>query len=232
MCDFLSAIVLREPRNKGGFAIIHSYATDSHSDLIAVHNLRDDGKLRFARVEYSPKDTKTAHLVETYALKIDEERTPEWFDDDMKKAVAEKLAAIVKVMIVPKSGMTVLGGSWIVPPDFEVSVGPMTRIIVNSGTVTRNYGTVNDNYGTVTRNSGTVNVNSGTVTRNSGTVNVNSGTVNVNYGTVNDNYGTVTRNSGTVNDNYGTVNDNYADVVQNITTCGKGVIVSGKKALK
>ena len=152
MCTFLSAIILREPRNKGGFALIHSYATDSHSDRIAAHKLRDDGKLRFARVEYSPPDMKQAHQVETYKLKIDEGRTPEWFDSDMKEAVMARLAAIIKVMIVPETGMTLLGGAWIVPPDFEVTVGPMTRIVVNYGTVSVNYGTVSVNYGKVVQN--------------------------------------------------------------------------------
>lgn len=156
MCQFKSAIVVREPRNKGGFAIIHSYATDSHSDLIAAHELRDDGMLRFARIEYAPADASKAHCLDCYRLRIDEERTPEWFDDDMKAAVAAKMAEIVKAMIVTKTGITLLGGAWIVPPGFVVSVGPMTRIVANSGTVTYNSGTVTDNSGTVTYNRGTV----------------------------------------------------------------------------
>jgi hypothetical protein len=220
MCTFKSAIVIREPRNKGGFALIHSYATDSHSELIAANELRDDGRLRFARVEYTPADPTKAHLLDSYKLRIDEERTPEWFDKDMMEAVSAKMAEIVKAMIVPKTGTALLGGAWIVPPDFEVSVGPMTRIVANSGTITRNSGTITRNYGTVTDNYGT-----GTVADNYGTVARNYGTVARNYGTVTDNYGTVARN-------YGTVTDNYGDVNQNITTYGKGVIVSGNKALK
>ena len=152
MCQFKSAIVIREPRNKGGFALIHSYATDSHSELIAANGLRDDGKLRFARVEYAPADPTKAHLLDTYKLRIDEERTPEWFDDDMKEAVSAKLAEIVKTMIVTKSGITLLGGAWIVPPEVQVSVGPMTRIVANYGTVTHNSGTVTHNSGDVVQN--------------------------------------------------------------------------------
>jgi hypothetical protein len=281
MCQFKSAIVVREPRNKGGFALIHSHTTDSHSELIAANELRDDGRLRFARVEYSPEDASKAHLLDTYSLRIDEGRTPEWFDRDMKQAVAAKLAEVVKAMIVPRSGMTLLGGAWIVPPDCEVSVGPMTRIVANygkvadnhgtvtdnhgtvtenhgtvasnHGTVARNHGTVADNHGTVARNGGTVARNDGTVTYNHGTVTYNRGDVAYNHGTVTDNdgavmdnygavaynSGTVTDNDGTVTDNHGTitrnrgtVTDNYGAVVQNLKDYGKGVIVSGKQALK
>jgi len=61
-------------------------------------------------------DMAKAYALDTYKLRIDEERTPEWFDDEMKEAVTAKLAEIIKVMIVPKSGMTLLGGDRIVPP--------------------------------------------------------------------------------------------------------------------
>jgi hypothetical protein len=210
MCQFKSAIVLREPRDKSGFALIHSFATDSHSELIAAHKLRDDGKLRFARVEFVPQTDDWTDL-KKYKLKIDEERTPDWFDKDMQEAVAEKMLGIVQSMIVPKEADYLLGGSWIIPQDREVHVGPNTLVVRNSGTVT-------DNYGTVTRNSGTVTRNSGTVTRNSGTVTRNYGTVTDNSGTVTDNYGTVTRNSGTVTDNYGTVTDNSGTVTRNSGT--------------
>jgi hypothetical protein len=222
--------------------------------------LRDDGRLRFARVEYSPEDASKAHLLDTYSLRIDEGRTPEWFDEDMQEAVAAKLAEIVKCMLVPRSGMTLLGGAWIVPPDYEVSVGPMTRIVANSGkvtanygdvthnsgtvaynygtvaynsgTVTHNHGTVTENHGTVTHNHGTVTRNYGTVTRNHGAVTYNPGTVTHNSGAVMDNYGDTTRNCGTITRNYGTVTDNRGTVVQNLKGYGKGVIVSGKQALK
>ena len=196
MCQFKSAIVLREPRNKGGFACLHSFATDSHSDLIKAHNLRDDGTLRFARVEYLPGEDWSD--LKGYKFKIDEERTPEWFDADMQLAVAEKLSSIVGVMLVPENVSYLLGGSWIVPKGRTVEVGPNTLVV-------RNYGTVTTNYGTVTTNDGTVTTNYGTVTTNYGTVTTNRGTVTTNRGTVTTNDGTVTTNRGTVTTNYGTV---------------------------
>ena len=200
MCNFKSAIVIREPRNKGGFALIHSSATDSHSVLIAANNLRDDDKLRFARVELLPSEDWSD--LKGYKLKIDDERTPDWFDADMQSAVTEKLLGLVKTMIVPEGVKYLLGGSWIVPKGRTVEVGPNTLIVMNSGTVTTNSGTVTRNYGTVTTNYnyGTVTHNSGTVTRNygTGTVTHNSGTVTRNYGTVTHNSGTVTHNSGKI----------------------------------
>ena len=190
MCKFLSAIVIREPRNKGGFELKYNLASDSHSDLIRHFGLKDDGKLRFARVEFSPLGNTFADP-DSYKLTIDEERAPDWFDADMKDAVANKLRAVINSMIV-RTGGYLLGGHHIVPKDIEVEVGPNTLVHVNMGTVTRNYGTVTDNPGTVTDNSGTVTYNSGTVTRNYGTVTYNSGTVTDNPGTVTRNYGTVT----------------------------------------
>ena len=115
MCNFKSAIVLKEPRNKGGFTLLHNSLTDSHSELIEYHKLRDDGVLRFARVEFVPGNDWSN--ISGYKLKIDEKRTPDWFDEDMKLAVTEKMASIVKAMIVPEGMDYLLGGSWIVPKD-------------------------------------------------------------------------------------------------------------------
>ncbi len=225
----MSAIVVREPRNKGGFNILRNAATDSHSDLIEYFQLRDDGKLRFARVEFSPPSDKDLASPEKYALRIDEERTPNWFDNEMKEAVAGRMRGWVKAMIATKDTPYLLGGHWIVPKGVEVKVGPFTVVTENSGTVTYNYGTVTENYGTVTENSGTVTYNYGTVTKNSGTVTYNSGTVTENSSPVTKNSGTVTYNygagtvtctdgAGTVTDNYGTVTKNYGTVTYNSGT--------------
>ena len=81
MCNFKSAIVVKEPRNKGGFQLLMSPWTESHSELITIHKLKDDARLKFARVEFTLKSMDEAYLPETYTLRIDEERTPAWFDD-------------------------------------------------------------------------------------------------------------------------------------------------------
>ena len=175
----MSAIVVREPRNKSGFAIFRNPATDSHSTLIDFFKLRDDDRLRFARIEFSPPTVKQSADPESYSLSIDERRTPEWFDDEMKAAVAEKMRCFVRAMIATKETPFLLGGHWIVPKDIAVSVAENTRVVVNLGTVTDNTGTVTDNTGIVTRNYGTV------------TCNYDTGTVTRNYGTVTDNYGII-----------------------------------------
>jgi hypothetical protein len=226
MCLFKSAIVLREPRNKGGFALIHSYCTDHHSQLIRANNLRDDGKLRFARIEFRPGENWSD--VGGYKLHIDEERTPEWFDEKMKAAVTEKMASIVRAMIVTDQKL-LLGGAWIVPKGATVEVGPNTLVVMNYGTVTTNCGTVTTNRGTVTTNRGTVTTNYGTVTTNYGTVTTNYGTVTTSCrgatvttscrgATVTTNYrgATVTTNCGTVTTNYGTVITNYGAILKQL----------------
>ena len=225
MCKFMSAIVVREPRNKGGFAILRNPATDSHSTLIGFFHLRDDDRLRFARIEFSPPTPGQLADPESYDLSIDEERTPEWFDDEMKAAVADKMRGFVRAMIATKDTPFLLGGHWIVPKGVVVRVGENTRVVMNlgtitanSGTVTANYGTVTDNYGTITANSGTITANSGTVTANYGTITANRGTVTANYGTITANRGTVTYNSGTVTDNSGTVTANYGTITANSGT--------------
>jgi len=113
MCQFKSAIVLKEPRNKGGFQLLMSPWTDSHSDLIAIHKLRDDGRLRFARVEFSPTSMATADKPETYALEIDEDRTPDWFSDEMRDAVAEKMRTYIRSIIITEPVDRLIGGQFI-----------------------------------------------------------------------------------------------------------------------
>jgi len=120
MCQFKSAIVVKDAKQKGGFRLLLSPWTDSHSDLIALHNLRDDGKLRFARIEYSPPDMSAAHRPETYKLKIDEARTPDWFDGDMKEAVTEKMDAHIKTLIVTGEVALLMGEQFIIAPGAKV----------------------------------------------------------------------------------------------------------------
>jgi hypothetical protein len=120
MCKFKSAIVVKDAKQKGGFRLLLSPWTDSHSDLIDLHSLRDDGKLRFARIEYSPPDMSAAHLPEKYKLDIDEERTPAWFDEDMKAAVAEKMDFFIKSILVNGEVALLIGGQFIIAPGAKI----------------------------------------------------------------------------------------------------------------
>lgn len=148
MCTFLSAIIIPEPRDKQGFSVFYSHATNSHSDLIAAHKLNDDGRLRFARVEFVPDNEKPVENPDSYVLRLDEEREPEWFTLEIREGVCRHMRRLVASMVA-KEGDFLLGGKWIVPKGVTCSVGPNTVVEINYDTVTKNSGTVTKNYGTV-----------------------------------------------------------------------------------
>src|ERR1700743_2772125 len=100
MCNFKSAIVMRDEGSKGGFRLLLSPWTESHSELETIFKLKEKARLNYAKVEFTPDDMAKAHLVETYKLTIDQERTPEWFDDEMKEKVTEKLSDYIKSIII------------------------------------------------------------------------------------------------------------------------------------
>lgn len=79
MCNFKSGIVVQDLNEKGGFRLLMSPWTESHSELEQLHKLRDAERLNYAKVEFSPEDLSTADRLDTYKFKIDEERKPEWF---------------------------------------------------------------------------------------------------------------------------------------------------------
>src|ERR1700686_2250558 len=100
MCKFMSAIAVEDAREKRGFRLLANFWTDSHSDLIALFKLRDNDRLTFARVEFYPDDTKDMAQPDKYALHIDEERTPEWFDQRKQDACTEQMRGWIRSMIV------------------------------------------------------------------------------------------------------------------------------------
>jgi hypothetical protein len=55
MCEFKSGIVLRDKKEKGGFRLLMSPWTESHSELITIFKLNDGKMLHFARVEWFAK---------------------------------------------------------------------------------------------------------------------------------------------------------------------------------
>jgi hypothetical protein len=151
MCNFKSAIVLRDESVKGGFKLLLSPWTESHSELCIIHKLNDTAKakLYFARVEFSPPSMDKAHLVETYKLKIDEERTPEWFDDEMKEKVTDRLRACIKSMIVDGNVQLLIGGQFIIAPGATVECAhSMVINAICGGTVSEIWGgTVSEIWG-------------------------------------------------------------------------------------
>ena len=121
MCQFKSAIVLRDEKEKGGFRLIMSPWTESHSELCRIFKIKDGARLSFARVEFSPSDTAFAYNPETYTLRIDEERTPVWFDFEMKEKVSEKMRAYIKSIIVDGDVDLLIGGQFIIAPGAKIS---------------------------------------------------------------------------------------------------------------
>jgi len=129
MCEFKSGIVVKDGKEKGGFRLLMSPWTESHSELITIFKLNDGKHLHFARVEFKPENLDTAYLVETYKLKIDEERTPAWFDVDMKDAVTNKMTAYIKSIIVSGDVQLLIGGQFIVAPSAKIECAH-TMIII------------------------------------------------------------------------------------------------------
>ena len=120
MCNFKSGIVIQDLKEKGGFRLLMSPWTESHSELCDIYKVKDSARLTFARVEFSPPSMDVAHLVDGYKLRIDEERTPEWFTDEMKEKVSEKMRAYVKSMIVTGDVCLLIGGQFIIAPGAKV----------------------------------------------------------------------------------------------------------------
>ena len=122
--------------------------TESHSELETIFKLRDT-KQNLAKVEFSPKSMDQAHLVETYSLKIDEERTPDWFTDDLKKSVSAEMTAYIKRMIVTGDVCLLIGGQFIIAPGAKVECAhSMVINAICGGTVSAIWGgTVSEIWG-------------------------------------------------------------------------------------
>ena len=151
MCQFKSAIVLKDEQSKGGFRLLLSPWTESHSELCTIFKLNDtaNAKLYFARVEFTPESMDKAYIVESYKLSIDEGRTPEWFDAEMKEAVTAKLAAYIKSIIVDGDVNLLIGGQFIVAPGAKVECAhSMVINAICGGTVSAIWGgTVSEIWG-------------------------------------------------------------------------------------
>ena len=179
MCQFKSAIVVQDEKCKGGFRLLMSPWTESHSELCTIFKLNDSAKARlyFARVEFTPESLDKAYLPETYKLRIDEERTPDWFTDEIKELVTERMRDYIKSIIVLGDVELLIGGQFVIAPTAKISSAhSMVLNVICGGTVNAICGgTVNEIRG------GTVNaIRGGTVNEIwGGTVNeIWGGTVN------------------------------------------------------
>ena len=123
MCKYKSAIVVLDKQHPKGFKVLLSPWTESHSDLCSIFKLNDEANARlyFARIEFSPESLKTAHLVKTYKLHIDEERTPEWFSKDIKDGVTEHMLNYIRSIIVYGDVELLIGGQFVLAPNAKVA---------------------------------------------------------------------------------------------------------------
>ena len=120
MCNFKSGIVLRDESFKGGFRLLMSPWTESHSELETIFQLHQDKRDNRAKVEFSPQSMDESYKPETYTLTIDEARCPEWFDEEMKSAVSEKMRSYIKSIIVSGDVQLLIGGQFIIAPGAKV----------------------------------------------------------------------------------------------------------------
>ena len=123
MCNFKSAIVVKDEREKFGFRLLLSPWTESHSELCDIFGLNDnDTRIDFAKIEFSPDTIENSHLPEKYNLKIDEDRTPDWFDNDIREKVIEKMTFYIKSILITGKHRILIGKQFIVCPNANIKL--------------------------------------------------------------------------------------------------------------
>lgn len=123
MCQFLSAIVTRQ-------GDIYSHPlTDSHTDLITLFNLKE-GKAaqNFVRVEFTAQGADIFD-VNKYKFRVDETRTPAWFDDEVLGMTIVKLRVLVKKCIIVDERPLLIGGTYLIGDKAKIAKVSSARII-------------------------------------------------------------------------------------------------------
>jgi hypothetical protein len=110
MCQTFSAIYTRNDD-----LFFAPADTDSHEALIDWRGLDDtcDPHLNnWIRVEYKPRHSDFMDL-DSYDLKVDEDVTPVWFDEERRYSCIARLRVMVHSMMVTTRKSMLLGGCWI-----------------------------------------------------------------------------------------------------------------------
>jgi hypothetical protein len=114
MCKFFSAIV-----TKNGDLYYNKF-THSHEDLIDLFNLREGLKAdNFIRIEYYPENNDLSDLL-SYQLHVDEQSIPEWFNDDLKEQIVNKLNFVLEKMIISNEEKKILIGDCYILKDSTI----------------------------------------------------------------------------------------------------------------
>ena len=82
MCNFKSAIILK---NK---IILAPEGNESHSDLLESLNIKDtktNAMRTFVRAELVPPNNNKAEDVDKWKFRVDQDITPDWYDEDPKR---------------------------------------------------------------------------------------------------------------------------------------------------
>src|SRR5271157_2607309 len=123
MCNFFSGIYQRDESILADPAL-----TDSHQDLITIHNLKDEDLFlrSWIRFEYTPDPEKNISDLDSWTLTVDETSTPDWVD---LEKLRDKCKAIVSRMIVTDSRKLLLGGCWIICGEAKIEEAKSCKVI-------------------------------------------------------------------------------------------------------
>ena len=122
MCKFFSSIVTRQGE------VLYNQFIDSHETLIQIFKLRDDKPMDyFVRCEFYPQDNNDMGDADKYELRVDENFTPEWFEE-FRESVTDKMRIIIKNMTVTGDRDCLIGGAYILK-DAEVGFLNYCRIV-------------------------------------------------------------------------------------------------------
>src|SRR5271157_4260966 len=136
MCNFFSGIYQRDESILADPAL-----TDSHADLITIHNLKDEDLFlrSWIKFEYTPDPKKHISDLDSWTLKVDETSTPDWVD---LEKLRDKFKAIVSRMIVTDNRKLLLGGCWNICGEAKVEEAKSCKVIsvCDSASIGRVYG--------------------------------------------------------------------------------------------
>ena len=196
MCEPFSCVVKSDLSILTGKSIAHH----SHSEIIQDAGLPAEISMnQYARVELLPPNHQYASDVEGWELKLDEERTPEWWEENLPEIDARVRDAAQKW----QNKLRVL-------KEWTVEAGEHLIVIGSGATITQNGGrlhTFDNSQNTITQNGGilcTYENSQNTIIQNNGHLYIRGNSQN-----------TITVNDGylrTYNNSQNTITQNGADL--------------------
>ena len=88
-------------------------SVDSHENQIALKGINENGfAVQFARCEYVPTWGKLSDL-DSYKFRLDEDRTPDWWTEEIQERTISRIRSRIRGMIVSKDQQVLGPGVWI-----------------------------------------------------------------------------------------------------------------------